>query len=314
MNGKFRWTALVAALLWLVLLPTAGRAQLSNRLILKDGSYQSASKWEVRGDRVRYFSSERNEWEEIPTSLVDWKATEDFGKQRESQRSLDLKEAEEEDLPERASVLAAMPTVAPGIQLPNSGGVFVLDNYNAQPELVQLTQNGGELNRQSGRNILRQAINPLAGAKQSVELAGEHAQVQVHTAHPTLFVDIDQASEANSIPLDERFRIAKLDPKKGSRVIGNLKVELTGKVSQQKSLVALAAEKLGNWVKLTPQRPLPPGEYALVEMLSPKEMNLFVWDFGVNPTAPQNPATWKPAPRPSPGATEQRPNLENRPH
>ena len=46
-----------------------------------------------------------------------------------------------------------------------------------------------------------------------------------------------------------------------------------------------------NWVKVTPAQPLTPGQYALVEMISPKEINMSVWDFGVNPTGPANPAT-----------------------
>ena len=39
------------------------------RLYMKDGSYHSVREYETKGDRVRYYSTERSEWEEIPLDL-----------------------------------------------------------------------------------------------------------------------------------------------------------------------------------------------------------------------------------------------------
>src|SRR5690349_859379 len=131
----------------------------AKRLILKDGSYQSVREWQVKGDRVRYYSTERFDWEELPNSLVDWAATDKFNSSTNA-ATPDTVAAEEEDATDRAAAEAAQPLVAPGLRMPASEGVFMLDQSQGQPSLVELNQSGADLNKQKGRNILHAAINP----------------------------------------------------------------------------------------------------------------------------------------------------------
>src|SRR5207253_7064647 len=47
----------------------------AKKLVLKDGNFQLVRDYERNGERVRYLSAERGEWEEIPAAMVDWDAT-----------------------------------------------------------------------------------------------------------------------------------------------------------------------------------------------------------------------------------------------
>lgn len=317
--------ALAAPLAVVTAVPVHAQNALSKRLVLKDGSFQSVREWQVQGDRVHYYSLERSEWEDIPNGLIDWTATNKYNADLASNsapRSTAVSEADAEEKADRAKEEAMSPQVAPGIRLPSMGGVFMLDTYRGQPQLVEMVQSGADVNKQTGKNILRAAINPLPmGTKQTLELRGAHSPVQGHNPDPEFFVNVNQPeaqtnakgtvnTAGTSRDLDQmpdRYRIVRAESKKDARVVGNLKIAIYGKVSEQQNYIKTTATPVsGGWVKIVPAEPLAPGEYALVEMLSPKEMNLYVWDFGVNPTAPQNGSAWKPtqAPPVSTGTTD----------
>ena len=87
-----------------------------------------------------------------------------------------------------------------------------------------------------------------------------------------------------------------MQTKQDKRIVGAIKIAVYGKVSQQQNLMASKAELIpgSQWVKVTPDVPLNTGEYAVVEMLGEEGMNLYVWDFGVNPSAAANAGAWKP--------------------
>src|ERR1700680_3515285 len=119
---------------------------LARRLILKDGSYQLVTKYEVKGDRVRYKSAERDEWEELHSSLVDWPATEKYEKDRSTSAIPEASALDKETDADRAAEESHLPQVAPGLRLPEDSGVFLLDSFQGQPQLVEMQQLEGDVN------------------------------------------------------------------------------------------------------------------------------------------------------------------------
>jgi hypothetical protein len=299
---------------------------LAKRLILKDGSYQAVAKWEVQGDRVHYYSAERSEWEDVPNAMVDWAATNKYNNELANGESESRARLAQEEQNERIEEANKSPEVAPGVRLPAGGGVYLLDEFQSKPELVEIVQSGGELHKNMGRNILRAAIDPLATSRQTIELKGADARIQAHQTTPELFMDI--VAEDNNSPdepsiddsatlpvLKSRYRIVRVDKKRDARVIGNFKIAFYGKVSQQENWIPTNVQPITHeWIKVTPAKPLAPGEYALVEMLGKNEINFYVWDFGVDPNAPANPSTWTPVqPKPIPTGVADTPILDQRP-
>jgi hypothetical protein len=316
--------SILIAVLMFCCLP--GLAQNTNkRLILKDGSYQVVSQYQVVGDRVRYKSAERGgEWEEIPKDLIDWSATDKWNKEhepgalaaaeaaREKSEQNDAAEVDKEERAERAAELARMPIVAPGLRLPDESGVWVLDNYHGTPELVRMQQSNGDLNKDLGHNVLKAAINPMGGSKQLIQIDGTHAKVQLHVNQPELYVALDVNEDDNApddaLKVDTRgasskvkdknnyssptshYVIVRVQERRNLRVVAAMNISMLGKVSHSENIVETTSQIMpgGHWMKVVPKEPLSFGEYALMEVLTPQEVNLDVWDFGVDPPSPEN--------------------------
>ncbi|MBB5318283.1 hypothetical protein [Tunturibacter empetritectus] len=296
------------------------------RLILKDGSYQIIMSYRIVGNVVHYISAERGgAEEEIPLSLVDLDATKRWDRQHSqptaSPDNPQPPAIDPELLKEEADRAALTPEVAKDLRLPEQDSTLALDTYRGTPELVPLAQTDSDLNRNTGHNLLKAAVNPLSASHQIVELKGESSPIQLHVKDPVLYLRIGDESVGSTAgtPLtvdthgattragndpsggspNSRYVIVRADVRRGARVIASFRIGLLGGVQRQEDVVETTTELLpgGHWLKITPREPLDFGEFALMEVLSDKAVNLGVWDFGVHPVSPENRDVLKPEPR-----------------
>jgi len=287
---------------------TSAGAPHRTRLVLKDGSYQVVMSYQVKGNVVSYVSAERGTMEEVPTELVDWDATHKWERQHapDDQSSQPPVVApapaiDPELLKEEADRAALTLEVAPDLRLPELDSVLALDYFHGTPEL---------------------ALNPRAASHEIVQLKGIESPVQMHVDTPVIYLRLgdDSGISHGGTPLtvdthgagrgaktdssggspESGYVMMRADVRTDSRVLASFNVgALGGGVKQQEDVVETTTEVLpgGHWMKVTPKRPLDFGEYALMEVISDREVNLGVWDFGVHPVAPENRDVIKPQPK-----------------
>ncbi|MBI1955606.1 MAG: hypothetical protein HYS38_04365 [Acidobacteria bacterium] len=263
-SHRFRRWIVAAVFLGVVFHFAALASAADQKLILKDGADQLVRSYEIKGDRVRYFSAERLDWEEIPASLVDWEATE-----KAKQEAEKVPEVELEAPPPQFQV-------APGLPLPGKEGVYAYDGKN----LVLLEQSQVTVRNDRTRGILGTVVPGLKG-RAWAELAGSSSKTTFSGSNPIFYLQLSQLSAAG-------YALVRLEPKDDRRIVGEILIApVTGKLSESQKFVPSALEQLRPnpaagelpLLRLSPQEPLRPGEYAVIEFAEKGRMNLFVWDF-----------------------------------
>jgi hypothetical protein len=298
--------------------PDAPGLAANHRLILKDGTYQLVRKYEVVGDRVRYISIERSgDWEELPADLVDWDATRKWERDHATQpedSSDATKEAaaiDKEEAAEREEAKARRPEVAKGLELPDEDGVFALDTYEGNPELVEMLPSQLDANAKTRHGLA--TLNPLAGSKASLELDGAHAKVHFHVNDPIIYLSLNAPDDAEQVvshamtmntggakevasrkhgahSTSSGFAIVRVDERRAIRIVGAIHMSPAGAVTQDEDVIPTKVEVIPgkHWLRITPAQQLTIGEYALVEIISPSDINESVWDFRVDPQLGDN--------------------------
>ncbi len=235
------------------------------RLYLKDGEYQIVREYQVLADRVRYFSTERGEWEEIPLELVDLDRTKKEAAERQAEIDAEAKEQDVEDKAIRAERQEEA-------RVPLGPGVYVVTGDKVQ----SLQPAEVEVNSSKSRTILKVlAPIPIVPGKSSVELKGENAAYRPTGNKPEFYFRLSD---------DERFGIIRLTKKKDARLVENVSIlPVTNEVIEDLKIVATFKKQISDRTyKIWPEQPLEPGEYALVEYTD-GALNWQVWDFGVGP-------------------------------
>ena len=238
------------------------------RLYLKDGTYQLAREYEVKQDRVRFFSTERGEWEEIPLEMVDLDRTKKESAAREAEVAADVKAQSEED----AALREAEKQVE---SIPVENGVYYIHDNKLEP--IKVAESKIVNNKR--RSILKVLSPlPLVAGKQTVELDGEAAAKRIDEKRPEFYFRMSD---------DERLAIFRVTTtKKGSRIVENLEViPVTNEVLEQPDVVPTFKKMVADQLfRIWPEKDLEPGEYAVVEYTEGK-VNLQVWDFGIGPAS-----------------------------
>ena len=249
-----------------LLLGPAWLAADSFRLYLSDGTYQQVREYKVEDERVRYYSTERSDWEEIPLSLVDLKKTEAERQQVSERvhRDAAADAAEEQFEREQAHEVSLIPKAA---------GVYYLQGGKVQT----VKQAESKIVSNKKRSVLsRLSPVPLIG-KATIELDGPHSAFVLAEERPTLWFRPSA---------DERFGIVRCQAKAESRVVETWYTEPASKqMAADHDEVEIFQQQVGeDLYKIWPQKPLASGEYAVIEYTE-GQANTQIWDFRIGQPA-----------------------------
>ena len=263
------------------------------KLVLKDGTFQVVREYQKNGDRVRYFSMERGDWEEVPSSLVDWDATAKAASEAQKSSAAEVEKIHKQEEAKRmdnVTDIDASLQVGGGVFLPEGEGMFVLEGKS-----VRVLDQAGTRTKSSLLRTAGQVMVPIVPGKKTIILPGAHATVRLRDITPEFFLreppfDPEVASQIqrSSRPGESGPEVELIRVKVGrnAREIESIGTLFGEEMSVNRNSISIQQwEVAKNVYRFTLSEPLTPGEYVLAELL-PDGLNLFVWDFGVDAAVP----------------------------
>ena len=261
------------------------------KLVLKDGNFQLVREYQRNGDRVRYFSEERHAWEEIPAAMVDWDATAKAQADAENASEALVKKVHTQEEAARTETVLdvdASLQVAPGMFLPPGEGMFLIERKSVTP-MVQV----GSETKTDKKTFLKQVLSPIpiVPGKRNIEIPGAKAKIRITASTSPEFYLREAPPDPERVSSVQRssrpgesgpeVELVRATVKGNRRRLESIRNMFGQDVGTERNTMSLQRWEVAATVyRFTLGEPLPPGEYALTEIL-PDGMNLFVWDFGV---------------------------------
>jgi hypothetical protein len=247
------------------------------KLMLTDGSFQLVREYKVEGDRVRYYSVDSSQWEQMPAAMVDWDATKKV-EAEEAQRDAAIVAKVHKQEAARLAVpldIDASLEVAPGIFLPPGDHLFVYVGNAVLP----LPQAETDSKLSKGRFIEQVMVPiPIIPTRHSISIQGAHAKFRIGDSRPEFYVRVADGREPELVLIR-----AKLHG--DTRHVENLD-QIFGEESEKRDSIPIQRWDIARGVyRYTLGQELAPGEYAIAEMVRDEGAGLYVWDFGVDPGA-----------------------------
>lgn len=245
------------------------------RLYLKDGEFHVVREYQVLADRVKFYSVERGDWEEVPLELVDLKRTKgEIARNEEEDKQLRQAEREEKEAEREAREEIE--------NVPQEPGVYWINGKKI--ETLQIAEVKFAVDKK--RQILKvMSPIPMVNGKAVMEIDGETSSRVIAEDRPEFYFRLAR---------EERLAIVKLLPGTGrdkakdkikTRIVERITIapvvnEFLEELQEVESFRRQVGELL---FKIWPTKPLEPGEYALIEYSPAIEgkVTLQAWDFTI---------------------------------
>jgi hypothetical protein len=244
------------------------------KLMLKDGDLQVVREYKVEGDRVRYYSMESHQWEEMPASLVDWDATrkmEAEAAKADAATVARVHAREEANKGPQLDIDASL-EAAPNVFIPQGEGAYVFDGNAVVPLVQAVTDVKGD----KGRTFKQVLVPiPIIPSRRHISIPGVHSKLRITTSQPEFYIRTADGHEPE-------MQLIQTKTKGYSRFVENIDTLFKQDTAMAETLPMQRWIIANGVFRFTLGQPIPPGEYVLAELVQTDGISVYVWDFGVD--------------------------------